>query len=40
MKKIGLILVVLVVLAVLSSCNMHKSCPAYSDNSDSTEQNV
>jgi len=40
MKKVGIILVVLVFLAVLGSCNMNKSCPAYSDNSDSTEQNV
>jgi len=40
MKKTGVVLVVIVLIAVLSSCQSHKSCPAYSDNSETTEQNV
>jgi hypothetical protein len=40
MKKIGVALVVIVLLAVLSSCHSNHSCPAYSDNSETTDQNV
>jgi len=40
MKKIGLMVVGLVLIVVCSSCNMNKSCPAYSDNSVETEQSV
>ena len=39
MKKIGLMVVALVIIVACSSCNLNKSCPAYSDSSVETEQN-
>lgn len=40
MKKVSAFLMVIVILSVLCSCSMNKSCPAYADNSETTEQNV
>jgi len=40
MKKIGLFVVTLALVAICSSCQSNKNCPAYSDNSVEVEQNV
>lgn len=40
MKKIGLLLGVVIVLLVCSSCNSNKKCPAYVDNTIEVEQHV
>ena len=40
MKKLGLLLAGALLIALCSSCHMNEKCPAYSDNSESTEQNV
>ena len=39
MKKIGIGIIVLLFVTVLSSCHMNEKCPAYTDNSEQTEQN-
>lgn len=40
MKKIGLLLAVVLLIALCTSCHMNQKCPAYADNSEPTEQNV
>lgn len=41
MKKLGLLLVAVLLIGLCSSCHMNEKCPAYSDNSETTiEQNV
>jgi hypothetical protein len=40
MKKIGVLLGVVIVLVICSSCNSNKKCPAYVSNTIEVEQHV
>jgi len=40
MKKIGLVLAVVLLIALCTSCHMNQKCPAYADNSATVEQNA
>ena len=40
MKKIGILLVALVLVVLCGSCKFNQNCPAYSDNTVEMEQNV
>lgn len=40
MKKISILIVVVLLVVICSSCNSTQKCPAYADNQNTTEQNV
>lgn len=40
MKKLGLLIVGIALIALCSSCHMNQKCPAYADNSETVEQKV
>ncbi len=40
MKKAGILIVVVLIALLSSSCHMSEKCPAYADNQNTTEQNA